>query len=104
MCSVYSIINYKRCIIKLNKDLLKNIKKFIHIELLTEQQIGISVPNMFSGVTPKLPAVSTTSGKMFRGSFKILNAQLAHSIVNGSKIPVAEALETSIICFPAINK
>lgn len=66
--------------------------------------MGISTPNKDFGVTPKLPAVSTTSGKRLRGSFKIPIAQLAHSIVNGSYIPVAEAHEASIICLPAVNK
>lgn len=66
--------------------------------------MGISTPNMSLGVTPKFPTVSTTSGKILCGRFNILMNQSSHCIVNGSNIPVAEAHEISITCFPAINK
>lgn len=76
---------------------------FPFVKIFTEQQIGISAPNTSSGVTPKFPAVSTTSGKILRGSFKRVNAQSAHCIVNGSNIPVAEADDASITCLPTNN-
>lgn len=66
--------------------------------------MGISAPNKLSGIIPKLPAVSTTSGRILCGNCNIYNSQLDHFIWNGSNIPVAEALETSVICFPAMNE
>lgn len=79
----------------------RNYSKFLN---LTQQTIGISTPNICLGVTPKFVVVSTIFGKMWDGIFNKLNIQVAHFIVNGSNSPVADALETSVICLPIKNK
>lgn len=74
------------------------------IMILTEQRIGISTPKTWAQILPKSPVVLTIFGKMLRGILKSCCAQPAHSIVNGSKSPVAEALETSQMCWPKIHR
>lgn len=55
---------------------------------------------MSFGVTPKFPQVSITSGKILFGSFSSFIITYDQHMVNGSKIPVADAFDTSVTCFP----
>lgn len=96
------------CLKKKNKTkwtIYKSISKRKSMLLnLTQQTIGISTPNICFGVTPKFVIVSTISGNTCDGIFNKLNIQVAHFIVNGSNSPVADALETSVICLPMRNE
>lgn len=67
---------------------------------LTEHNIGISTPNKSFGVLPKFPLVSTTWGKISCGNLSKFIMELDQHLMNGSKIPVADALEISVTCFP----
>lgn len=67
---------------------------------LTEHNIGISIPNKSFGVQPKFPLVSTTWGKISCGNLSKFIIELDQHLINGSKIPVADALEMSVTCFP----
>lgn len=67
---------------------------------LTEHNIGISTPNKSFGVLPKFPLVSTTWGKISCGNLSKFIMELDQHLMNGSNIPVADALEISVTCFP----
>lgn len=56
-------------------------------------------PHIFGSVAMKcVPAVSTTLGRAELGKENRPSAQLAQLIVNGSKNPVADAEDTSVMC------
>lgn len=75
-------------------------KFFNNIIQLTEHNIGISTPNKSFGVLPKFPLVSTTWGKILCGNLSKFIIEFDQHLIKGSKIPVADALEMSVTCFP----
>lgn len=65
---------------------------------LTQQRIGIATPNSSVSVQVKCsPAVSTSWGRASAGNRNREMHQPAQLIVNGSKNPVADAEDTSVM-------
>ena len=65
-----------------------------------EQPIGTFEPKKSSVALPKSPSVSRTFGNIDAGNLNSSFAQMPHSIVKGSKRPVADADDTSVTWLP----
>ena len=69
-----------------------------NVKILTQLRMGIACPHISGSVLVKWsPAVSTTLGRAASGIPNKDMAQPAHCIVKGSKKPVADAEETSVM-------